>query len=185
MAIKSFSSILLLFLLFSGFTIPEKDKVVVYIFLGEECVISQHYTLQLRTLHKTFGDERIEFKGFFPNANSTMETITAFKEKYQVPFDLKLDKAQLQMMKFGVEVTPEVVVFQPATQQVLYQGRIDNTYFQIGKRRRVTTTYELKDALTAIQNNTEITVKKTEVIGCFITPLDPNFKGIPMCQPKG
>mgnify|MGYP000601080722 CR=1 FL=1 len=185
MSLKYFSSILYLFFLFSSFLIPEKDRVVVYIFLGEECVISQHYTLQLRALHEQFVDKNIEFKGYFPNPNSTMETVDAFKEKYQVPFDIKLDKAQLQMMKFGVQVTPEVVVFKPETQEVLYQGRIDNTYFQVGKRRRVTTTFELKDALIAIQNNKKIAVEKTEVIGCFITLLDPNFKGIPMCQPKG
>lgn len=185
MAYKYFSSILCLFFLFSSFLIPEKDRVVVYVFLGEECVISQHYTLQLRALHEAFANEKVEFKGYFPNPNSTIETVADFKEKYQVPFDLKLDKAQLQMMKFGVQVTPEVVVFKPSTQEILYQGRIDNTYFQVGKRRRVTTTFELKNALFAIQNEEKIAIEKTEVIGCLITPLDPNFKGIPMCQPKG
>ena len=130
-----------LFFLFSGFSIPEKDNILVYIFLGEECVISQHYTLQLKALHTEFANENLTFKGYFPNPNSTPESIKNFKEKYALPFELKLDKAQLQMMKFSVSVTPEVVVFKPATQEVLYQGRIDNTYFKVGRRRRITTTF--------------------------------------------
>ena len=176
-------SILLLLLLSSGFSIPEKDKISVYVFLGEACVISQHYTLQLKELHAKYANENIDFKGYFPNPNSTPESIAAFKEKYNIPFDVKLDKAQLQMIKFGIEVTPEVVVFKPATKEILYQGRIDNTYFQVGKRRRVTTTFELKEALEAIQNDSPVLIKKTEVVGCFITHLDPNFKGMPMCLP--
>lgn len=169
---------------FSSFSIPEKENIAVYIFLGEECVISQHYTLQLKELHARFANENITFKGYFPNPNSTEESIEQFKEKYTLPFDLKLDKAQLQMMKFGVTVTPEVIIFKPSSQEILYQGRIDNTYFKVGKRRRVTTTFELENALKSIQKGEEITVQQTEVIGCFITPLDPNFKGIPMCQPE-
>ncbi len=170
--------------LFSGFSIPEKEKIAVYIFLGEECVISQHYTLQLKELHAQFANEHIRFTGYFPNPNSTLESIQSFKEKYTLPFELKHDKVQLQMMKFGITVTPEVIIFKPSTQEVLYQGRIDNTYFKVGQRRRVTTTFDLKNVLESIQKEEKIVVKKTEVIGCFITPLDPNFKGIPMCQPK-
>jgi len=169
--------------LLSAFSIPEKEKTVVYIFLGEECIISQQYTLQLKELYQKFNNENLVFKGWFPNQNSSDSTIQKFKEKYQLPFELKQDKAQLQMMKFGIKVTPEVVVFQPESQRILYQGRIDNTYFRVGQRRRVTTNFDLKEILTNIQKETPIAAIKTEAIGCFITPIDPNFKGIPMCQP--
>jgi peroxiredoxin len=185
MILQRFLLLFSMILLLSGFSIPEKENIAVYIFLGEECVISQHYTLQLKELYAQFANEHLTFKGYFPNPNSTPESIQNFKEKYTLPFDLKLDKAQLQMMKFGVTVTPEEVIVKPATQEILYQGRIDNTYFKVGKRRRVTTTFELKNALESIQRRERIAVQKTEIIGCFITPLDPNFKGIPMCQPGG
>ena len=175
---------ILSFILFSGFVIPEKDKVLVYIFLGEQCVISQNYSLQLKELHQQFASENIEFSGYFPNPNTTAAKVSAFQEKYQIPFTLHIDHGQLKMNEFGVTVTPEVVVYQPLTRKIFYQGRIDNTYFEVGKRRRVTTNFELKEVLESIQNDRPVLTKRTEAVGCFITPIDPNFQGIPMCQPN-
>ncbi len=174
---------LLLFLLCTGFALSPKQKVTVYLFLGEKCVISQYYTLPLRELHREFANDDVRFVGIFSNPDASKKGIQQFKEKYQIPFELQLDKTQAQMNQFEVKVTPEVVVVQENTKEVLYQGRIDNTYFKVGRRRQITTTAELKEALQAIQQQENIAIKKTTAVGCFISKTNPILRNAVMCKP--
>ena len=58
----------------------------IYIFMGETCPVSRHYTLTLKKLHAEYASEKLEFIGVFPNRLSTPATIAAFKEKYALPF---------------------------------------------------------------------------------------------------
>ena len=67
--------------------IPDQrqDRITVYVFLHESCVISQYYTLPLRELHEEYANENIQFIGLFPNFSSKPNQIETFKEKYQIP----------------------------------------------------------------------------------------------------
>ncbi|MEM8525506.1 MAG: redoxin domain-containing protein [Bacteroidota bacterium] len=160
--------IYVLFLLFTLNTITAQDNTKVYIFLLEDCVISQYYTLQLRELHEKYASDEIEFIGVFPNRFSKPETIEQFKKEYKIPFELKYDYYQTLAKKMGAKVTPEVVVYDEKKAEIIYKGRIDNTYFRVGKRRQVTTTSELTDVLQALQNRLPLSTKNTVAIGCYI-----------------
>lgn len=149
----------------------EGDTVIVYVFMLENCVITQNYTLALRQMHETYASEQIQFKGLFPNTFSTPQKITEFKKKYEISFLLTMDFDKEWTLKLGASVTPTAVVWNKTRDEVLYRGRIDDSYYRIGKRRTVTTTSELADALAAIVSGEEIRVKETKAIGCFI-----NFK---------
>ena len=149
---------------------PEPDdKHYVYFFLSEDCVICQSYTLVLNELHDQYAGEDIEFIGVFPNFSSKPNKIEAFRTKYKIPFELKTDYFHSLVDQFQISVTPEVVIYHAAQDGVLYQGRIDNGFFRVGKRRRVTTTSELADALEAIKNKQKIKTTRTEPIGCILS----------------
>lgn len=173
-----------LFLLISlfSFTNP-KESVEVYVFMGEECIISQYYTLTLKQLWTAYAGESIHFQGVFPNPSSSPQKIKAFQEKYALPFPLRLDFQQEKMNHFGVKVTPEVIVFDKKREKVLYQGRIDNTYFRVGKRRALTTTSELEDVLLSIKRQEKPEVAHTTAVGCFITKLQQLSADVPLCKP--
>ncbi len=175
------------FVLFSLFSLfshwgPQKE-IEVYLFLGEECLISQYYTLAIKELWQEYADEDLHFIGFFPNPSSSPEKMAGFKDKYQLPFPVAIDFQQEKMQAFGISVTPEVVVYDKRKQQVLYKGRIDNTYFRVGKRRTVTTTSELADVLAAIRSNEMPATPSVPAVGCFITPMTPLLPNAPMCKP--
>ena len=133
-------------------------------------MISQNYTLALRELHQTYASDRLQFIGLFPNTSSEPEQIKVFKENYEIPFALETDYCHAKMEALGATITPEVVIYNESQGETLYKGRIDNTYFRVGKRRQVTTTSELKDALESIVNQEPIAVSETQAIGCFISP---------------
>lgn len=145
-----------------------QDSITVYIFLHDDCIISQNYTLTLKTLHKEFANEHLQFVGLFPDFASKPKNIQAFKAKYNISFLLQQDYYHTKKEAFGATVTPEVVIYNETQAQILYQGRIDDTYARVGQRRKITNTSELKDALEAIRDNQPIEVTKTEPIGCFI-----------------
>ena len=69
--------------------------------------------------------------------------------------------------KYGATVTPEVVLVDDKG-TVRYQGRIDNSYARVGKRRTRTTSSELKDALKAVTSGKPVKTPAVPAIGCII-----------------
>lgn len=170
MALKKIiiSSIILLSFCKLSFA-QSKDSITVNYFLLEDCKICQYYTPIMRQLHETYKSDHITFIGYFPNRFSSENDIKIFKEKYNIPFDLKKEFFQTKTQKYKVTVTPEVVVINETNGDVIYQGRIDNSYQKLGKRRRVITQHDLKDVLESLSNHDYRVVQKTKAIGCLIT----------------
>ena len=103
-----------------------------------------------------------------PSFSSKKEKIQAFKEKYKLPFILKTDYFKTKTKLLDATVTPEVVIYNEYKKEILYRGRIDNTYFRVGKKRTITTTSDLADALEAIVHHQPVKIATTQPIGCFI-----------------
>lgn len=147
----------------------QKDSITVYYFMLEECKICQYYTPTMLDLHEKYNSDQIGFVGLFPNHFSSPDNIQAFKDKYEIPFTLRKEFFLSRTKKFGVKVTPEVVVYNETTEAVLYRGRIDNSYYKLGRRRQVITQYELRDALDQILAGKEVNVPTAPPIGCYIS----------------
>lgn len=147
---------------------PGPAGVKVYFFLREDCLVSQYYTLTINELHQQYASQQLVFEGVFPNESSTELGVAVFKEKYNISFPLKLDVNQELTQKFSAKITPEVVVYDSGRDKVVYQGRIDNSYVRVGKRRRVVSQTELKDVLLALQCGDDSEFERTEAVGCFI-----------------
>lgn len=140
--------------------------------MGEDCRICQFYSDELRSIYADFSSDRIGFIGLFPNRYSSPSSIAAFKTKYEIPFTLKREYYQTKTKKFGVKITPEVVVYDEKFQKILYKGRIDDSYIRVGKRKRYVSNHDLRDVLTFIQEQKAIKYAETIAIGCFITFVD-------------
>lgn len=148
------------------------DSISVIFFMLDECRICQYYGPEFQEYANTYIDDQISFVGYFPNFSSKKKSIAQFKEKYNIPFDLKTDYYKTQSKKFEAEVLPTVVVYDEIHEVVLYSGRIDDRYHKVGQQKRVISSYDLKNALDSIVAGEPITVKKTQPIGCFINFAD-------------
>lgn len=156
--------------LFTSFTQldTKAPRYDIYIFLHDECIISQYYTIPLAELDETFHDIAT-FYGVFPNPQMTQERLEKFKQDYKLKFKLILDPDFELVNKFEATVTPEVMVIDNLSKEVIYSGRIDNAYARVGKKRTIVTEHELKQVLTALRNNTAVQVESKPAIGCIIT----------------
>lgn len=167
----SFKTVFILSILIlglSGFTQKSTPKdTTVYIFLSETCPICQNYTLTLKELYQKY-NSKIEFIGVFPNYYADSDSMLAFKEKYSIPFELIIDKDSKLTKHFKASITPEVFV-ETENGKLLYSGRIDDSFYAIGKRRNVITSTELSDALIQIVSGHPVAVPKTQAVGCIIS----------------
>jgi hypothetical protein len=148
-----------------------QNQYHVYFFLLEDCKISQAYIPEIRKFKAEFESDSMEFKAFFPSPSSEEKLVKEFVEEYQPELTCVVDDHQAMAKKFDIRVMPEVVVYKENEDKVLYQGRIDNLFAGLGKRRAKATTHELKDCLLKIQKSQPIQAKKTEAIGCYLTRL--------------
>lgn len=143
-------------------------KATVYVFLADTCPISQAVTLSLRELYAQYAGQGVKFVGVFPAANISPVAIGRFAKTYQLPFTLQADPGRQLTRRWHATVTPEAVVVAADGRRVLYQGRLDDSYAGLGKRRTVVTHHELADALAAVVAGRPVAVPKTEPVGCFI-----------------
>lgn len=150
------------------------DSLTVYIFLHDDCVISQFYTPELARLYETYRSKKVGFIGYFPNFSSKPEKIKAFGEIYHIAFPLKQDYYKDWTRKFEIKVTPEVAVWDHRSGRLIYRGRIDDSYVRVGKRRLHPQNHDLEDSIKGwlLNENPEHMVQ-TQAIGCFINFADP------------
>jgi len=137
--------------------------------MGEECRICEYYAQPLNRMHEEFASDSISFVGLFPNKYSTESGIANFRSKYKIQFPIKREFFGTKAKAFDVKVTPEVVVYDHALAKIIYQGRIDNSYHRVGRRRQVITENELLEVLQAITEGREIETESADSIGCYIT----------------
>jgi hypothetical protein len=147
-----------------------RDSLTVYVFLHDECLISQFYTLELTRLYNIYHSQKVGFVGYFPNLASTSEQIENFANEYQITFPLLPDYAKDLTRQFGIKVTPEVAVWDHRSDQMIYRGRIDDSYVRVGKRKTHPQNRDLVEIIDAwLLNETTGTLVQTQAIGCFIS----------------
>ncbi len=133
----------------------------------DECKITEYYCCELNRLYNEY-EKDIAFVGVFPNFTSKPSKIESFKNKHSLEFPLKTDYYKSLAKKFNAKVMPEVVVYNETKNIIIYQGRIDDAYVRVGKKKRVIQERDLEIVLKSIVNKTSITPYKTEAVGCFI-----------------
>lgn len=143
-------------------------SATVFVFLSETCPICQSYTLPLKEIYKKYEEKNVSLIGVFPNYYVNQQDIDAFKKTYSIPFDLVLDNNGVLCKKLKATITLEVFV-ENNFGEIIYSGRIDDSFYAIGKRRNVATTFELVDALNAFISNRQIKTIKTQAVGCIIS----------------
>lgn len=144
------------------------DSISVNLFLLDECRISQNISGEINYVHEKFNQAPFHFVCYFPNKSSTSEKIEDFMEDYKIDIPYHTDYTKEQTRFYGATIAPEVVVYDEKNKEVLYRGRIDNSFDKVGSRRRVITSRDLRDVLIAIVNKELIKEKETSAIGCFI-----------------
>src|SRR3954463_5281343 len=129
---------------------PAGTKAIVFIFTSTDCPISNRYAPEIRRIADRFSSEGVVFRLVYPNPAEEPQAIREHMTAYSYAGALEpLRDPTLALVKFtGVAVTPEAAVV--AGGKVVYRGRIDDRYVDLGRERPAATQRDLFDALTAI-----------------------------------
>jgi len=150
----------------------EKEQAAIIasvtVFMDTGCPIARYHTRTLRILHEKYSQKGIRFTAFFPATNTTLEAIQSFTKKFKFPLKSVPDPGQKKARTLGATIVPEVFVFD-RNQKLIYQGRIDDRFASVGKRRPKTRSNDLADVLRTLAAGEKPTPRQTKAIGCAIT----------------
>jgi len=150
-------------------------RALVMIFVMHDCPISNSYIPQLNRWHEWLDSHNIPLFLVHADPNIKLEQAREHASEYKITWPVVLDPNQSWVQRAGATRVPEAVVFSPQA-EILYRGRIDNQYAGLGKRRAVTTSHELREALEAIIAGRPVEESRTEAVGCFIPTKEPKTK---------
>ena len=154
---------------------PTCDSLTVSVFLHDECVISQFYTIKLNKVYATYRDKKVGFIGYFPSPSVSAHRMDRFSETYNIRFPLIEDYYKERARKYQAKVTPEVFVWDHRKEMLIYKGRIDDSYVRVGKRKLHPQHDDLVNIIDAwIAGKDFPEAVETQAIGCFI-----NFDDVP------
>ena len=142
--------------------------LTVFVFTTSDCPISNRYAPEIQRLAANYGDNA-KFVLVYPVSSDTPQIISEHKKKFGYAFEHVRDTNQKLVKRIGVTMTPEVAVMRG--DQVLYRGRIDDRYVELGRERVKPTTHDLEDALKAAIAGKPIAVKQTQAVGCILSDL--------------
>jgi len=137
-------------------------------FVTVDCPISNGYQPYLARLERQYRGKGVTFVQVHVDPSVSVSGIKAHASEYKVKWRVAGDPQHTIVKRFGATVTPEVVVLN-ATGRVAYQGRIDDTFPALGKRR-TPTSFDFADALASVVAGRLPAVAKTTAIGCVIEP---------------
>lgn len=140
----------------------------VLVFLLPDCPIANSYAPEIRAVRTAYEAAGVRFFLVHVQPDLTEAAARAHATAYGHAGPILIDRAHTLVRATGVTVTPEVAVLGPAG-ELLYRGRIDDLYGDVGKKRHVATTHELRDALAAIVAGQAVPVPRTHAVGCYIS----------------
>lgn len=159
---------LFLALMFAIAPLPAAEPIRVLIFTTTDCPIANRYAPEINRLAAEFSG-KATFVLVYPVTSDSPELIRAHRKKYAYSFESIRDTNHQLVKQTGVTVTPEVAVM--IGERLVYRGRIDDRYIDLGKDRVRATRHDLEDALNAILVGKPVAQSETRAVGCFLSDL--------------
>jgi hypothetical protein len=145
-------------------------KIVVLVFIRRDCPVSSRYAPVIQQISAQH-ERDASFWLVFPDKAETPQTIHNYLREYAYRLPALRDPEHALVKLAQVQITPEVAVFN-RSHQLLYDGRIDNWYRDLGRSRPAPTTHELADAIQAALGDKIPAANQVRGVGCYISDLE-------------
>lgn len=146
------------------------SKVVVLVFLRRDCPVSSRYAPFIQKISAQYKRDA-SFWLVYPDKTESPPTIRKYLQEYGYRLPALRDPEHVLVKLGQVQVTPEVAVFD-RNRQLVYSGRIDDRYVDLGRSRPAATTHELEDAIRAALTGKPVARKEVRGVGCYISDLE-------------
>jgi hypothetical protein len=144
-------------------------KATVLVFVTTDCPISNRYAPEVTRLFKSFASKGVAFWLIYPNPAESPRAIRDHLTAFAYPIPALRDPDHALAKLVHATITPEAVVL--AGERIVYRGRIDDRYVDLGVQRPAPTRRDLDEALTALLAGKAVQQPATQAVGCFIADL--------------
>jgi len=152
------------------FAQPPAAKLTVLVFISIECPISNRYVPEIKRIIQQFASRDVRVWLVYPNPAESVAAIRAHLASFGYPDIALRDPSHELVARARATVTPEAAVFTSA-ETLIYRGRIDDRYVELGRERPAPTRHDLADALTAALAGRPVRPVTTQAFGCFLADL--------------
>ena len=150
----------------------DSGKVVVLVFVRRDCPVSSRYAPVIQQISKQYAD-RASFWLVFPDKNESPQSIRKYLEEYGYRLPALRDPEHALVKLGHAQITPEVAVFDRGQHpRLVYDGRIDDWYVDLGRARPAPTTHELEDAIRSAATGSSAAKSEVRGVGCYISDLE-------------
>ncbi|MEW4570482.1 redoxin family protein [Tautonia sp. JC769] len=137
------------------------------VFLWTPCPNSNQYSPTLNRLAARFDSDRVRFVGLYVDADLTDAQVASHAREYGLEFPIGRLGAGRLARELGVETVPSAVVLDDQG-VVRYLGRINDRFYDLGRRRQIVRSEDLLDAISAVLSGDPVREPRTEAIGCTL-----------------
>jgi len=141
------------------------QKPVVLLFVRTDCPVSNRYAPLIQRISAQYAG-KADFRLVYLGKTASAEKIRKHETEYGYKLGALRDPQHVLVAQAQVQITPEVAVFD-ANHRLIYHGRIDNWYEDLGHSRPAATTHELEDAIQAALNG-KAPPRNAPGVGCYI-----------------
>lgn len=151
---------------FSPFTAAGVPHVL--FFVSSDCPISNGYAPDVQRLCAQYGPRGVRCSLVYEDLDIDATAVRKHLDEYRYRgMSAAIDRDRTIAGRARASVTPEAVLID-ARGEIRYRGRIDNRYADLGKRRRVVTVHDLREALDAVLAGKRVPHPETTALGCHI-----------------
>jgi len=144
-------------------------KPVVLVFVRTDCPISNRYAPLIQRISSQYAN-KVAFWLVYLGKTASADKIRQHQSEYGYRVPALRDPQHVLVAEAQVLVTPEAAVFD-AHHRLVYHGRIDNFYEDVGRSRPAATTHELDEAIQAVLSG-KTPPPNSPGVGCFIADLE-------------
>lgn len=138
------------------------------IFTRSDCPIANSYAPLLGRLQERYAKRGVMFWRVYVDPDDTPEVIRRHEREYHLTGHVLRDAKLALVKRAHAQVTPECAVFS-GSGELLYHGRIDDRWVDVGVSKPAATHDDLALALDAALAGQKPTPAATEAMGCFIS----------------
>ena len=144
-----------------------RASVTVLLFISNDCPIANRYAPEIRRLYARFSAQGARFWLVHADPSESPADIRAHADLYHLDLPEIRDPHHYLVRLARAEVTPSAAVFSPG-RTLVYHGRIDDRFVELGRERPEATQRDLADAIEAALAHRQVLVSSTKAVGCYI-----------------
>ena len=143
-------------------------RATVFLFITTDCPIANRYAPEIQRLSEVFTSQGVRFWLVYANPHEPPASIRTHLRQFQYAIPALRDPGHALVRFTRVTVSPEAAVVDPGG-ALLYHGRIDDRWVNIGRDRPSPTRRDLAEALRATLDGKPVSETETPAVGCILS----------------